>query len=299
MSFQRAIRFARRLWLSAAGRIYLRAHALPRLRARQAVGDALAVHYGNGCAVIAEPHRLLKVRLDRRSTIGLEDANRAAAVAKWPALAAVLAECRLEEGAAPSYLAMPRYQPLGPDESVACAARVWRVMQGCRSGERKLALADSPQMRAGFAVLAGLYGEQTAARVRGRVEAFLGAGDYHLGFAHGDFHSRNLMLDKQGAPRLLDLDCIRLNGVQELDALYFVLEWEWSKSGALWQDTITGFLRGAPAPEQRAMLEGRFGTPATPGLATTYLVDRIGQEEATFGILSRRAVLDRAIGALA
>src|SRR6185436_19534656 len=52
-------------------------------------------------------------------------------------------------------------------------------------------------------------------------------------------------------------------------------------------------------PERRALLEGRFGTPATPGLAATYLVDRIGQEEATFGILSRRAVLDRAIGALA
>src|SRR6185436_13009258 len=156
MPFQRAYRFARRQVLSAAGRVYLRTAALPQLRARGAVGEVLGVRYGTGYAVIDERERLLKVRLDRRSTIGLEDANRGAAVAKWPALAAVLAECRLEEGAAPSYLAMPRYQPLGADESVACAARVWRVMQGCRSGERKLALADSPQMRAGFAVLAGL-----------------------------------------------------------------------------------------------------------------------------------------------
>lgn len=297
MPLERAYRFARRQVLSAAGRVYLRAAALPRLRARGAVGEVLGVRYGNGYAVIDERERLLKVRLDARSTIVLEHANRAGALAKWPALAEVLAECSLEDGGSPAYLAMPRYAPLSLEEAQRHAARVWHVMQACRSGGGRLSLADAPQMLRGLEVLEGLYGEALAARVRARVEVFLAAGDYHLGFAHGDFHSRNLMLDRHGAPRLLDLDCIRLNGVQEIDALYFVLEWEWSRSGALWQQSVVPFLRDAPPAAHRALLEG-FGVAPTPGLAAALLVDRIGQEETTFGILSRRAVLDPAIGEL-
>jgi hypothetical protein len=145
-------------------------------------------------------------------------------------------------------------------------------------------------------MVAELYGDSTSSTIRRHVEAFLASGDYHLGFAHGDFHSRNIVLDDRGAPRLVDLDCIRLNGIQELDALYYVLQWEWSKTGRPWHDTIVDMLGGTASQEQQTMLRTGFGVKESFGLAVAYLVDRIGQEGRNFGARwYTRAALDPAI----
>jgi hypothetical protein len=159
----------------------------------------------------------------------------------------------------------------------------------------RLAVSDSPELLAGIDILAELYDDSVIRTIRRRVEVFLATGDYHLGFAHGDFHSRNIVLDNSGTPRLVDLDCVRLNGIQELDALYFVLEWEWSRSGRPWHDTIVDMLRGAASKEQQAMLKTGFDVVGSFGLAVTYLVDRVGQEGRNFGARwYTHAALDRA-----
>jgi hypothetical protein len=170
-------------------------------------------------------------------------------------------------------------------------------MRSCSNAHGgRVAVSESQELLTGIEVLAELYGESTSRTIRRHIEAFLASGDYHLGFAHGDFHSRNIVLDERGGARLVDLDCVRLNGIQELDALYFVLEWEWSRSGRPWHDTIVDMLRGATSKELQTMLKAGFGVEAGFGLSVTYLADRIGQEGRNFGARwYTRAALDPAI----
>ena len=241
--------------------------------------------------------RVCKIALSRKSTIENEYRNLAAATRRWPSLLAILPDMQLEGGAPVTYLTMSRYHPVGLVDSLEYASSAYQLTRSCSSSDGvRMAVSDSPELLAGIDILAELYGGPMTRTIRRHVEVFLATGDYHLGFAHGDFHSRNIMLDDSGTPRLVDLDCVRLNGIQELDALYFVLEWEWSKSGRPWHDTIVDMLRGAASKEQQAMLKTGFGVAGSFGLAVTYLVDRVGQEGRNFGTKwYTRAALDPAI----
>ena len=102
------------------------------------------------------------------------------------------------------------------------------------------------------------------------------------------------MIDDHGKPRLIDLDCVRLNGIQELDALYFVLEMEWSKSGKLWYRTIDDFFKEKAPADSRSVL-GRFDVESSFPLCVTYLVDRIGQETKNYGFAYTHSMLDPVI----
>jgi hypothetical protein len=227
----------------------------------------------------------------------MEYRNFAAASRNWPDLLAIFPDIQFNSHGLVKYLTMSRYHPVGLEDSLAHASNTYLLMRNSGNGHGvRMAVSDSPELLAGFAMLAELYDDSTARSIRRHVEAFLATGDYHLGFAHGDFHSRNIVLDELGAPRLVDLDCIRLNGIQELDALYFVLEWEWSRTGRPWHDTIVAMVRGTASEEQQTMLRTGFGVEVSSGLAVTYLVDRIGQEGRNFDARwYTRAALDPAI----
>lgn len=246
---------------------------------------------------MTDDSRVCKVALSRKSTIWNEHKNLAAATREWPSLLAILPDIQFGSDGPVRYLTMPRYQPVGLQDSLVHALSAYQLMRSCSNARgARMAVSDSQDLLTGIDMLAELYGGSTSSTIRRQVEAFLASGDYHLGFAHGDFHSRNIVLDDSGAPKLVDLDCVRLNGVQELDALYFVLEWEWSKSGRPWHDTIVDMLRETASEEQQGMLRTGFGLEGSFGLAVTYLVDRIGQEGRNFGARwYTRATLDPAI----
>jgi hypothetical protein len=248
-------------------------------------------------AAVMDGSRVCKVALGRKSTIENEYRNFAAATRKWPGLLAILPDMQLEGGAPVTYLTMSRYHPVGLVDSLGYASGAYRLMRSFGGAHgAQMAVSDSQELLTGIDIIAELYDDPTSRTICRHVEAFLATGDYHLGFAHGDFHSRNIVLDDRGVARLVDLDCVRLNGVQELDALYFVLEWEWSRSGRPWHDTIVDMLRGTASKEQEAMLGNGFGVEGNSGLAVTYLVDRIGQEGRNFGTKwYTRAALDPAI----
>lgn len=297
MLLKRAYRYALRTLDAVWPRIFLWAVAIPWLRMRRVVRKPFTVRLAFRSAAVMDGSRLCKVALSRKSTIGIEYRNFTAASRKWPRLLAIFPDMRLESDGLVAYLTMPRYHPVGLEGSLEHAWSAYRLMRSCSNAQgARMAVSDSPELLTGIAIIAELYDDPTTRAIRRQVEGFLASGDYHLGFAHGDFHSRNIVLDDLGAPRLVDLDCVRLNGIQELDALYFVLEQEWSRSGRPWHETIVDMLRGSASKEQQAMLKTGFGLEGGFGLAVTYLVDRIGQEGRNFGARwYTRAALDPAI----
>lgn len=297
MLLMRAYRYALRTLDAVWPRIFLWIFAIPWLRLRRVVRKPFTVRFAFRSAAVMDASRLCKVALSRKSTIENEYRNFAAATQKWPRLLAIFPEIQFESDGLVTYLTMPRYRPVGLEDSLQHASSTYQLMRSCSNArDMRMAASDSQELSTGFDVIAELYDDPTARAIGRHVRSFLASGVYHLGFAHGDFHSRNIVLDDRGAPRLVDLDCVRLNGIQELDALYFVLEWEWSKSGRPWHDTIVDMLRGTASEEQQAMLRTGFGVEGNFGLAVTYLVDRVGQESRNFGARwYTRAALDPAV----
>ena len=246
-------------------------------------------------AVVVDRKRIYKIALSRKSTIDVEYKKYVKAGQRWPELIAILPDCQFQEEQFFSYLAMTRYHPIGMEEAIVQASNLYQFMRFCRTPNvQTMAISDSEELGAGLEVILNLYDDSTSRAVYQQVETYLRSGDYHLGFVHGDFHSRNIMIDEHGKPRLIDLDCIRLNGIQELDALYFVLELEWSRSGKLWYLTMVDFLKGNIPADLRTVLNG-FDVENSFPLCITFLVDRIGQEAKVFGLDYTRRMLDPAI----
>jgi len=293
----RAYRFAKRALGAALTRIFLWAIAIPWLMIRRQVRGPLTVRLGFRSATVMDRSRLCKIALGSKSTIAREYENFAQATRKWPSLLAIFPELYFQGDGPLVYLTMPRYRSVAVERGLEHAAAAYRAIRSCANPrDARLTLPDAQELLAGIELIAEVYDAPTSGTIRRHVEAFLASGDYHLGFAHGDFHSRNIVLDDHGGARLVDLDCVRLNGIQELDALYFVLEWEWSRRGRPWYETIVDVLQGTTSRELITMLSASFGVQASFGLAATYLVDRIGQECRNFGTKwYTRAELDPAV----
>ncbi len=296
MLLKRTYSYGRRKLGALWHKLFLCALVVPWLRIRGELSKPYSVHPAYRGAVVVEQKRLYKVALGRKSTIAIEYGNYVQASQRWPELHGILPDCQFHDEFLFSYLTMTRYQPIGLERAIVHASNLYQLMRTCRSPETQtIAMSDSEELGAGFEVISQLYDDATSRAVHEHVESFLNSGDYHVGFAHGDFHSRNIMVDDCGKPRLIDLDCIRLNGIQELDALYFVLEMEWSESGALWYRTIVDFLCGSVPCNPKSVLSG-FGVENSFALGVTYLVDRIGQESRNFGFKYTREMLGPAIG---
>ncbi len=287
-----------RMLVAAGGGIYLRLLAIPWMRFHGLLGTPNAIRLAHGAAIVSDRNRICKVALWSKSAIAREHRNCSLARSKWPQLGTILPEVEAHEGMFASCLSMARYRPLEAEDSIRHATAIYGLMQTCRIPDaRSIRIEESTELSSGIEFIADLYGGATGNVVREHVQSYLGSADYHLGFAHGDFHSRNILLDAHGAPRLVDLDCVRFNGIQELDAMNFAIEREWSRSGQLWYRTIFDFMRGTPSGDCLDIL-GRFGVSPSFGLLVTYLMDRIGQETRNFGFSHTRTNLDPAVDAI-
>jgi hypothetical protein len=292
----RGLRLARRALLSSLHRIYARVIAVPLLRWYEKVGRASIGMPAFGAVPIYDRTRFFKVALAEPSPIEREYGNWESAMRVYPALAAVLPEYRMGNHRLVRYISMPRYTPVDPATGVEHARDAYEQMRSCSMQHQRLRISDSEELLEGLRVIGGLYGEAVHEKLRWAVCSFLADGHYHVGFAHGDFHARNIVVDDTGFSRIVDLDCARLAGVQELDALYFTLEWQWSHSRRLWYESLVSYFRGE-IPADAAHLLDAFGVEYSHGLAVTYLADRVGQETLRYDFLYARKQLDPVMAA--
>lgn len=278
----RVVSFAHRIAIVLLTRIYIWLFVIPYLVFQEELSKTFVIKVAFNSIVVLDRRRVFKVALNKKSTIGLEFNNFEKILELYPAMLNILPDYNIKWNVFISYLSAPRYEVVNLPDSLGLATRIFKLMRECRKPEERLQIVESAELTAGISVISQIYGEPIRLMIQHIVDLYLKSGKYHIGLAHGDFHSRNIVIDEYYKPRLIDLDCVRLCGVQELDAFYFLMEQEWSKSGSLWYETIVEYFKGDISSEAIAVLN-RFGVDYSHGLAVTYLVDRIGQEAMNYG----------------
>ncbi len=84
------------------------------------------------------------------------------------------------------------------------------------------------------------------------------------------------MSDQEGRVFLIDLDCMRFEGIVELDLIYYLLEEVWSKSGTIWLETLACAFTtdGRNLSNNLCGISIEWSFP----LGAIFLIDRIGQD---------------------
>lgn len=275
-----------RLWYAADWRVrraiywlWARLFLIPNLRASGRLHGEVELRCAHTSVVLISSSSTIKAVPNPAATLGREYHNYKKAVETWPVLAEVLLPVVFEKDGMAAYLTSATCSSIsGPDAALQRAVALHTVIRTCgqRMG-RGFALTQLPQVRCGIDELSKLYGKRVGALLEARLTQFAGRIELDVGFAHGDFHSRNIMVAPDGQPKLIDLDCIRMEGIQQFDALNFVLETQWSRSGKTWAQQIGAYLRNElPVSTQAELLD--FEVLCCPDMALAYLVDRVGQE---------------------
>ena len=59
-----------------------------------------------------------------------------------------------------------------------------------------------------------------------------------VGFCHGDLHTRNILKDKNGNYKIIDLDCFRPVGLRDFEVIYYVVELLWLENSLSWWNNL-------------------------------------------------------------
>ena len=279
---KRVASFALRIVILSLSRIYIWLSVIPYLIIHEGLSKSFVIKFTFNSIVVLERRRVFKVALNKKSTIGLEFNNFEKIRELHPYTLDILPDYNMKRNKFISYLSAPRYEIVNLPDSLELATRIFELMRECHKPEVRLQIIETAELAAGLSVISQIYGESIRLMIQHFVDLYLKSGKYHIGLAHGDFHSRNIVIDEYCKPRIIDLDCVRFCGIQELDAFYFLMEQEWSESGSLWYETIVEYFKG-DIPDKAIAVLNRFGVDYCHGLAVTYLVDRVGQEKMNYG----------------
>jgi len=291
---KRGIRFLRQSICSVLHSGYIKFVVVPYLHRKENLGKEYSIKPAFNTVVISDSLNLHKIALSKTSTIGLEYANYELIRNRYPDLLKIIPDYRAKKKSFIYYLSMQRYKSANLNTSLSYAIKLYQVMRTYGTEDHQLKFSDSNTLQAGLNVIQKIYGVTAEKHIFQIVDTFLARRKYHIGFTHGDYHSRNILSGNDGKPILIDLDCVRFQDIQELDALSFVLEMEWSRSGRLWYMTLANYFMDVIPDNARNVLS-RFGVTYNNGLGVTYFVDRIGQETLNYGIEYSRALLDASI----
>jgi hypothetical protein len=135
-------------------------------------------------------------------------------------------------------------------------------------------ISDLPEVVSGIEIVNLIYGKQTTEKILNILQFALDK-PYNIGPAHGDFHQENIMQDELGNIIMIDLDCYRKNGIQALDALYYIIEAESRKNGEFW------FVELCKIYKSKERIEEYFLLPEAIDINELLFIcflDRIGQE---------------------
>jgi len=276
--------------------LYTHLVIIPYFRINENLKKPFEIKRAFNSVVILDQNRVFKASLNRGNTLEREYINYKKSIESFPSLIKISPEFNRVCNSVISYLASTRYRELEGSSSIDAAIVVYELFRQSQVPERRLAISDSAELIAGLAVISSLYGNKTSRQIEHVIDSYLKNASYHIGFSHGDFHSRNIVVDDRSNPRLLDFDCVRLTGIQELDALYYMVELEWSRSGIMWYETIAAYIRGDISGEESTIM-CKFDFCYNTGLAVTFFVDRIGQETRNFGGKYTTSQMDSAISA--
>jgi hypothetical protein len=254
---------------------------VPTLLLKGVISFPLSFGRGHEAILILCKHCVVKIAISKRSTIEREYLNWVAILQKHPMLAEVFPYYIFISNTFFSCLLSERLFPIPVIEAQVSAVRMRNVLDNCVSQDTRLVFDNYSQIHAGLNCVQTALGTEVAISLREIVKEYLVNYQYRVGLSHGDFHSRNIMRDLNGFDRMIDLDCIRFEGIVELDVLYFALEMKWSHSGILWTDTL-----GSAFDMQGKNISDSlraFSVSWNNALGVVYYLDRVGQEYMSYG----------------
>lgn len=269
---------------------YIYAYAVPLLRLRGVISGPVTVSRGYQSFLLLTPNRCIKLSISKKSTLRDEYHNYVSLTALHPQITPLLPDYRLIEGRTLTALFCERLSRVESEMALPLAVEIQGKLGEVTLPPRSSVLADYPLILAGLGCIEIEFGQEVASLLKWLVDRYLSSGKYSEGLAHGDFHSRNIMLDEFGNGRLIDLDCVRVQGIRDFDALYFVLEQEWSASGNLWTKTLGDCLAGNNDKATESL--ERFGIAWSDDLAFAFFLDRVGQDKSNYGISYSRDLLE-------
>lgn len=249
----------------------------------------------NSISIVCET-RFFKVALNHKSTVEREYSNFLLVIEKYRQLSSILPELERFEIKGLPAISMPKLYPMDQYLALEYGLSAYKTISDSARQFKKQKPPDN-NWEHGLETIREAYGKQFSDNIRSTLSAWLDKGNYHIGFAHGDFHWKNILLDHSGLPKLIDFDCLRIQGIQEFDALYFAFEMEFSTTGVPWYVTVGDYIENTLSSNANNILM-RFGVDHDPILGVAFLIDRLGQEAALFNVRYPPSQLERAIEAI-
>jgi hypothetical protein len=265
---------------------YFYLYALPWLKLHGIFKGFFRISFGYQSILVDSKDVFIKIALSKKSTIKNEYLNYSRIKDTFPYLAPILPSYQMLDGWFMSAIICETMTKVESIEAPPLASYVQKRLGMTARIDRLLILKECPQIMAGLDVLAEEYDQKIVGKLREIAENFLLSAQYISGVAHGDFHSRNIMKDRYGNAKIIDLDCVRFKAVREFDFLYFALEQVWSFSGQDWMESLDNCFNGVRS-DVFLCLES-FGVKWSSGLGTAFFLDRLGQDTISYGLVYSR-----------
>lgn len=271
---------------------------IPDLKKNFGLTGYISTIKAHGSYIVIGDGYAYKVGLRKLNHIKFEFNQRNAVLKIWPNLKDIFAELEYFHGGFYSFLRIPLYRKISLNDSYFFAIEIYQIFKNYQTTfNRHKLLQNLNFINEGFKIIQNHASEKQYEIIKSNVQNFILSGEFTVGAAHGDLHSRNIMLDKEGNIKLIDFDCLRKNSIQEFDALNFILEFIWSKTNTQWFETVIGVLSMLHF-DHFVDLSEKFGLKRANFICILYFLDRIGQEKINHGIEYSPDILSRYIQAV-
>jgi hypothetical protein len=139
-------------------------------------------------------------------------------------------------------------------------------------------IGNLPYVLVGLKLVGYFCGEEVSRKAILLAKNFLDNNQFRLGPCHGDFHHKNVMSIARNN-FVIDLDCFRDIGLQELDAMYFATQYIADNENTIWHIALMNLMvNETKYLEYYNFLEEFMDIDKFQGYSLTYLLDRLGQD---------------------
>ena len=210
--------------------ILLNLFIFPYLKKKNLINERFKIRYSFGGLILQGKKNTLKIGIGKLQTINKEHKLRLLAVEKWPILDEIIVPHDLIQHQKFPILIIPTYSKINQNEIKNSAVKIFNIMKKLSDKHSVYPNHEKNEnISLGLNMIKKMYTLDAYFLLKQIVKNYFANTINSYGFSHGDFHQSNIMIDFNKNIKLIDLDSIRLNGIQDFDALHFVLEHFWAK----------------------------------------------------------------------
>lgn len=179
-----------------------------------------------------------------------------------------------------SVIETQRKYPIPDDNELFNAAeRILERLQNCAELRTNCKIDNFRQLTKGLKIINEICGKNEWQICSSHINELLFQESLYIGPTHGDFHPKNILQDLFGNYFIIDLDCVRHEGILALDAIYFINEYYANKNQISWYDQLILFTtKKQMFSDNEVTFLGKFCRNFDNHWLLMYFLDRIGQD---------------------